>query len=129
MAASFSMALGHIGDRLGLFQAMKTTGPVSSEELAWKTGLNERYVREWLKAMVAAAHRDSDPAANRYVRAPGQAFGLADDASPRSVGGPLQFTAPTVANTERLVRIFLEGGGIPYSEIGPEVAEGIARFF
>src|SRR2546428_8535644 len=46
-----------------------------------------------------------------------------------SAGGLLQFTAPTVANTEKLVRIFRDGGGISYSEIGPEVPEGIARFF
>lgn len=129
MAASFSMALGHIGDRLGLFQAMKTAGPVTSEQLAWKTGLNERYVREWLKAMVAAEYLDYEPASGRYVMTAEQAYVLADDASPMSAGGPLQFTAPTVANTEKLVRIFREGGGIPYSEIGPEVPEGIARFF
>src|SRR5947208_15872730 len=54
---------------------------------------------------------------------------LAEDSSPMSAGGPLQFTAPTVANTEKLVRIFREGGGISYWEIGPEVPEGIARFF
>src|SRR5437899_11904653 len=60
---------------------------------------------------------------------PEQAYVLADDTSPMSAGGPLQFTAPTVANTEKLVRIFRDGGGIPYSEIGPEVPEGIARFF
>jgi hypothetical protein len=58
MAASFSMALGHIGDRLGLFRAMKDTGPMTSDELAVMTGLNERYVREWLKAMVAAEYLD-----------------------------------------------------------------------
>src|SRR2546428_12327569 len=46
-----------------------------------------------------------------------------------SAGGLLQFTAPTVANTEKLVRISRDGGGISYSEIGPEVPEGIARFF
>jgi hypothetical protein len=61
--------------------------------------------------------------------APEQAYVLADDASPMSAGGPLQFTAPTVANTEKVVRIFRDGGGISYSEIGPEVPEGIARFF
>src|SRR2546430_200727 len=60
---------------------------------------------------------------------PEQAYVLADGASPVSAGGLLQFTAPTVANTEKLVRIFREGGGISYSEIGPEVPEGIARFF
>ena len=117
MAGSFSMALGHIGDRLGVFRAMKGAGPLTSEQLATKTGLNERYVREWLKAMVAAEYLDYDPPSGRYVLTPEQAYVLADDASPMSAGGPLQFTAPTVANTEKLVRIFREGGGISYSEI------------
>src|SRR5439155_1570895 len=129
MAASFSMALGHIGDRLGLFRAMKGAGPLTSEQLALKTRLNERYVREWLKAMVAAEYLDYEPTSGQYVMTPEQASVLADDASPMSAGGPLQFTAPTVANTEKLVRIFRDGGGISYSEIGPEVPEGIARFF
>src|SRR3989442_10239840 len=129
MAASFSIALGHVGDRLGLFRAMKGAGPLTSEQLASKTGLNERYVREWLKAMVAAEYLDYDPASARYVMTPEQAYVLADDTSPMSAGGPLQFTAPTVANTEKLVRIFRDGGGIPYSEIGPQGPQGIARFF
>src|SRR2546426_12437092 len=60
---------------------------------------------------------------------PEQAYVLAHDTRPMSAGGPLQFTAPTVANTEKLLRIFRDGGGISYSEIGPEVPEGIARFF
>ena len=129
MAASFSMALGHIGDRLGLFRAMKGAGPVTSAQLAAKTGLNERYVREWLKAMAASEYLDYDPISDTYVMTAEQAYVLADDASPMSAGGPLQFTAPTVANTEKLLRIFRDGGGISYSEIGPEVPEGIARFF
>src|SRR5437899_353458 len=129
MAASFSMALGHIGDRLGLFRAMKGAGPVTSAQLAAKTALNERYVREWLKAMAASEYLDYDPTSDTYVMTAEQAYVLADDASPMSAGGPLQFTAPTVANTEKLLRIFRDGGGISYSEIGPEVPEGIARFF
>jgi len=129
MAGSFSMALGHIGDRLGLFHAMKGAGPLTSEQLAAKTRLNERYVREWLRGMVAAEYLDYDPSTDRYVMTAEQAYVLADDASPVSAGGPLQFTTPTVANAEKLVRIFRDGGGIPYSEIGPEVPEGIARFF
>jgi 2-polyprenyl-3-methyl-5-hydroxy-6-metoxy-1,4-benzoquinol methylase len=129
MAASFSMALGHIGDRLGLFRAMRDAGPLTSEELASKTRLNERYVREWLKAMVAAEYLDYDNMSGRYVMTPEQAYVLADDASPMSAGGALQFTAPTVANAEKLVRVFRDGGGISYSELGPEIPEGIARFF
>ena len=129
MAASFSMALGHIGDRLGLFRAMRDAGPLTSEELASRTRLNERYVREWLKAMVAAEYLDYDSVSGRYVMTPEQAYVLADDASPMSAGGALQFTAPTVANAEKLVRVFRDGGGISYSELGPEIPEGIARFF
>ncbi|MEZ5363816.1 MAG: winged helix-turn-helix domain-containing protein [Bryobacterales bacterium] len=40
--------------RWGIYKAMQGVGPMTSQELADKTGLNERYVREWLKAMVAA---------------------------------------------------------------------------
>src|SRR5262249_3963863 len=96
MAASFSMALGHIGDRLGLFRAMKDAGPVTSEQLAAKTRLNERYVREWLKAMVAAEYLDYDPVSAQYVMTAEQPDLLADDTSPMSAGGALQFTTPTV---------------------------------
>lgn len=129
MAASFSMALGHIGDRLGLFKTLADAGPMTSEDLASKTGLNERYIREWLKAMVAAEYIDYEPETGRFVTTPEQAFVLADDASPLSAGGPLQFTAPTVLNTPRILEAFRSGGGVPYAEMGEDVAGGIARFF
>jgi SAM-dependent methyltransferase len=129
MAASFSMALGHIGDRLGLFKTLAGSGPVTSEQLASKTGLNERYVREWLKAMVAAEYIDYDPTSGRFVMTPEQEFVLANDDSPMSVGGPLQFTTPTVLNTPRIMDAFRNGGGVSYADMGDDVTEGIARFF
>jgi 2-polyprenyl-3-methyl-5-hydroxy-6-metoxy-1,4-benzoquinol methylase len=129
MAGSLSMALGHIGDRLGLFRALAGAGPVTSEQLAAKTGLNERYVREWLKAMVAAEYLDYDPGSGRYVMTDEQAFVLADDDSPMSVGGALQFTTPTVAQTSKVLDAFRHGGGISYGDMDAQVPEGIARFF
>src|SRR2546430_17590788 len=66
MGGAFIMALGYIGDRLGLYKAMDGAGPLSSEALASKTGLNERYVREWLRAMVAAEYIDYDPGSEQY---------------------------------------------------------------
>jgi len=129
MAASFSMALGHIGDRLGLFKTLAGAGPVTSEQLASKTGLNERYVREWLKAMVAAEYIDYDLETGRFVMTAEQEFVLANDGSPLSAGGPLQFTTPTVLNTPRIMDAFRNGGGMAYSDMGGDVAEGIARLF
>jgi DNA-binding IscR family transcriptional regulator len=40
-----------VGRRVGLFEAMATMGAVTSAQIAEKTGLSERYVREWLAAM------------------------------------------------------------------------------
>jgi len=46
-------ALIVIGDKLGLYKAMAGAGPMTSAELAAKTGTSERYVREWLAAQAA----------------------------------------------------------------------------
>ena len=48
MGAAISGLLLHIGDRLGLYQAMAGAGPITSSTLAQRTGSTERYVREWL---------------------------------------------------------------------------------
>lgn len=129
MGGSFVMALGYIGDRLGLFTAMAGAGPVTSVQLATKTDLNERYVREWAKAMVAAEYIDYEPESERFVMTEEQAFVLANDDSPMSVGGGLHFTTPSIYNVPKVMKAFREGGGVCYNEIGDEIPEGIERFF
>src|SRR5690348_12284327 len=101
MGGAFIMALGYIGDRLGLFKAMAGAGAVTSAELAAKTALNERYVREWLRAMVASEYLNYDPASERYVMTTEQEFVLANEDSPLFVGGAFHFTAPSILNTPR----------------------------
>ncbi len=129
MGGAFVMALGYIGDRLGLFKAMAGAGPLSSAELAAKTKLNERYVREWLRAMVAAEYVNFDTGSNKYVMTEEQAFVLANEDSPMFVGGGFHFTTPSIRNVPKILDAFRNGGGIPYSEIGDEIPEAIERFF
>ncbi len=50
MGAAMNAALILVGDKLGLYKAMAGAGPMTSAELASKTGTTERYVREWLAA-------------------------------------------------------------------------------
>ena len=126
---AFTVALGYIGDRLGLFKAMAGAGPMSSAELAKKTQLNERYVREWLRAMTAAEYIDYDPATQKYSMTEEQAFVLANEDSPLFVGGALHFTAPSIRNVDRIAEAFKKGGGIPYNEIGEEIPHAIERLF
>ncbi len=129
MGGAFTMALGYVGDRLGLFQAVAEAGPLTSGELAQKTGLNERYVREWLRAMVAAEYVNYDPQSQKYLMSEEQAFVLANEDSPMFVGGAFHFTTPSICNTPRILEAFRKGGGIPYGEIGDEIPEAIERFF
>jgi hypothetical protein len=55
-----------IGHRTGLFDVVSGLPPVTSAEIAHKAGLNERYVREWLGAMVTAGVIEVDPASTQY---------------------------------------------------------------
>ena len=56
-----------VGHRTGLFDAMRTLPPATSAEIAAQAGLNERYVREWLGAMVTAGVVEVDPATTRFA--------------------------------------------------------------
>ncbi|MEM9907707.1 MAG: transcriptional regulator, partial [Cyanobacteria bacterium P01_D01_bin.44] len=55
-----------IGHRTGLLDTMATLPPVTSQEIAEAAGLNERYVREWLGAMVTGRIVTYDSATQTY---------------------------------------------------------------
>ncbi len=129
MGGAFTMALGYIGDRLGIFKAMSGAGPLTSVELAEKTRLNERYVREWAKAMVAGEYIDYEPESDKYVMTDVQAFVLANEDSPMFVGGAFHFTTPSIWKVPEVMKAFENGGGVPYSELPDDIPEAIERFF
>jgi len=108
MGGAFTMALGYIGDRLGLFRTLTQEGPMSSVELAQKMGLNERYVREWAKALVAADYLDYDPKSGRIHMTEEQAQVLAKEDSPTFVGGAFHFTTPSIYNVPKILEAFKE---------------------
>ena len=82
MGAAMNAALVLIGDKLGLYKAMAGAGPMTSAELAAKTGTTERYVREWLAAQAAGGLVTYDAGTQKYTLPPEQAFALADEMSP-----------------------------------------------
>ena len=55
ISGTMTTLLGAVGDRLGLFKNLAEQGPATSAELASRTNLNERYLREWLGGMVTEA--------------------------------------------------------------------------
>ncbi len=124
---AFISGLGYIGDRLGLFTALAEQGPVGSVALAASTRLNERYLREWLKAMAAFGYIEYDDEAATYAMSQEQSAVLAEETSAVFGAGTFHFTLPSLLRTEELMNAFRHGGGIAYDELHPEVPASIDR--
>lgn len=127
LGAALQGALSYIGDRLGIFQALAKASPVSSADLAANTGLNERYLREWLGAMTAAKYLEYDAGTGCYSMPREHAMVLADESSPFYMGGFMQMIVPEVAMAPKLMQSFRTGRGVPQSEYPAEVFEAIER--
>ena len=87
IGAAMSATLVLIGDKLGLYKAMAHAGPMTSAELAKKTGAAERYLREWLANQAAGGYVTYEPATGKYTLPEEQAFALADEGSPAFIQG------------------------------------------
>lgn len=127
LGAAMQGALSYIGDRLGIFKSLAAAGAVTCAEFAVQTGLNERYLREWLGAMTAAKYITYDAATGRYAMPPEHAMILADENSPFFMGGFMQMIVPEVGMAPKLLDAFRTGKGVPQSEYPPEVFEAIER--
>jgi SAM-dependent methyltransferase len=107
-----------IGDRTGLFDAM-AGGPGTSEELAARAGLQERYVREWLGAMVTGGIVDYEPGTRQYRLPPAHAACLAGD-SAMNLAPLSQLGTHLGKHVGQVASAFRDGGGVPYAEFRPE---------
>src|SRR5215472_7984681 len=71
--AALTAALAYIGDRLGIFKAMAGGSAFTTHQLAQRTGLNERYLREWTATMAAAGYVEYSPENATFRMNPEQA--------------------------------------------------------
>ena len=111
--AGLMIAIGH---RTGLYVAMRGAGPLSSEELAARAGLDERYVREWLGAMATAGIVLIDRAAGKYVLPAAHAAFLGSGATHGAMSSYFQYLSVLGAVETRIVECFEKGGGLSYGD-------------
>ena len=114
-ALSLMVSIGH---RTGLFDAMALLPPATSMEIASRAQLQERYVREWLGAMVAAGVVDYDAPPRAYRLPPEHAAYLTRAAAPSNFAVFAQYIPLLGSVEDDVVRCFGEGGGVPYARYG-----------
>jgi 2-polyprenyl-3-methyl-5-hydroxy-6-metoxy-1,4-benzoquinol methylase len=105
-----------IGHRTGIFDAMRDLASSTSEEIANKVGLNERYVREWLGAMVTAGVVSVDPTSTQYELPLEHAAFLTREAGSNNMAVFTQYIAMLGAVEDEIVECFKKGGGVPYEK-------------
>jgi 2-polyprenyl-3-methyl-5-hydroxy-6-metoxy-1,4-benzoquinol methylase len=127
--ATVNAALVSIGDRLGLYRELAASGPLTSSELAERTGTTERYVREWLAAQAASGWVDYDAGDERYSMSPEQALMFAQPGSPAFVGGAFQLALGSADARDHIADAFVSGAGFGWHEHEHDVFDGCRRFF
>jgi DNA-binding IclR family transcriptional regulator len=82
LGGAATVALVRIGDALGLYKTLHACGAMNVAELAAETGLNQRYLREWLAQQAASNYLAYDPATQKFSLPPEQAMVFAIEDSP-----------------------------------------------
>lgn len=129
LAAAASTAMAIVGDRLGLYRTLASGGPMTSVELAARSGCAERYVREWLCNQAAGGWIDYDEETERFTLPAAHAPVVADEGSPVFLGGSIQCVGAVFRSLDMLCEAFRTGEGIGWGEHHSDLHEGAARFF
>ena len=105
-----------IGHRSGLFDTMKDMKPATSHDIAKAAGLDERYVREWLGAMVTGGIVECNPEGLQYALPREHSKWLTREAAPNNIAVFAQYISELGSVEDRILSCFKHGGGVPYSE-------------
>ena len=105
-----------IGHRTGLFDSMRGQPAATSEEIAKRAGLNERYVREWLGAMTTGGIVEVDETSTRF-RLPDEHAAFVTRAAAADNMAVFAQYVPILGNVEDdIIACFKNGGGVPYEK-------------
>ncbi|MFN8677447.1 MAG: class I SAM-dependent methyltransferase [Thermomicrobiales bacterium] len=129
--ATMDTALIHLGNRLGLYQALADIEPATSDEVAQAAGLHERYVREWLEQQTVSGFLDCEnpqasAAERRYAMPLGSAAVLLEVDHPLFLMPLPQITMGVVAHLPEVEQAFRTGEGVPYASYGHDMCVGQA---
>lgn len=129
VGAAISGALVVLGDHVGIFKAMADGTPLSVQELAGKTGVKERYLREWLSAQAASDYVTYHDDTDRFSLTPEQAMVFAEENSPAFFVGAFELTQSIWMDEPKIADAFRTGKGVGWHEHSTCLFRGTERFF
>jgi 2-polyprenyl-3-methyl-5-hydroxy-6-metoxy-1,4-benzoquinol methylase len=119
----------YLGDRLGLYRALRDGGPTTPAGLAGASGIHPRYAREWLEQQAVAGVLVVDdpaaPAGDRRYALPAEHAGVLVDASDPAHLAPLARMIAGIGGViDEVANAYRTGGGVPYARYGPDFRHG-----
>jgi len=119
----------YLGWRLGLYRALRDTGPLTPDELAAGAGIDSRYAREWLEqqavaGLIEVADAHDDPARRRYGLPLGHAEVLVEPSSSVHVAPFAPMVVGVAGALPEVVEAYRTGAGVPYAHYGPDFRDG-----
>lgn len=129
LSAGYGGVMVSLGSKLGLYKAMAGAGPISSKELAARTGCAERYVGEWLNAQAAGGYVVYHAVSDTYELSPEQALVLADEESPVYIPHAWSVPASMWFDEEKAIEAFRTGRGVAWGDHDGRLYCGVAAFY
>ena len=129
LGGASSIAMVRMGDALGLYKALHSGGAVTSQDLADKAKVDERYLREWLSHQAASGYLAYEPATRKFSLPPEQAMVFAVEDSPVYMMGGFDLMAALLDNQPKVQAAFKSGGGVAWGEQAGCMFCAVARFF
>ena len=128
VAGALSLFMAYIGDQTGVFEALDGAGRLTVAQLAKSTGLNEKYLHEWLGSVCAAGyvtmHEDET-----FSLTPEQALIFTREGQPACMQGFIQSIVSQYEQHEKAVATFASGKGTPWGDHTQCLFCGVDRFF
>ena len=129
LGGAYSVPTVRLGFRLGLFRSLHDDGPATSAELAKRTGLAERYVREWALAQAANGYITYDESAQSFHLTPEQAMVFVTKDSPVYLEGAFDLTAAMIEGEPKVEAAFRNGGGVHWGDSAGCLFCAVGAFF
>ena len=123
MAGAMSAGMVYLGLQTGLFRTLKE--PMTADAVARVSGLDSRYVEEWLKGMTSAGYLAYDSTRETFSLPEEHAYFLASDGTDHFVGGLFAMVPPLMRVAPEVAEAFRKGGGVAFSDFGPGCVEAL----